>query len=401
MTPDGDEYVEAIDCSSSDDGPEKAKLLNAKGSTPFGLAGRFYRFSEVFDDEVLKDHILRARSEVEKELGKKPVDPMEVRNEAGELVDFDAFCGLARRKKSAAVAKAKSSVASPKAKAKSATKASGKQPATGGGTAVEAAGEEADSDDETPEDAVWVSLEKVDEEVEIGQELEVVSSDLVLGSRAVHTLPSGKRVFARRVSVTEAAAGTAGLAKGTASSDARIMSPLTFDIRGRRWLDFSAGVNQTREEKLEDFPLNGDRSLTWLLRYIKEHGGTPDGRQTKWATEQRIERDSVAYAVHDLAGLALELAVCYDQVDAPNLACLEVVGRLYQLVEETNGSMKIEGFDHYIGRDKSAGLRRGIALAPGLASYTTTQLGKETDILKQRRKAREEEAALKAAKKGR
>ena len=62
--------------------------------------------------------------------------------------------------------------------------------------------------------------------------------------------------------------------------------------------------------------------------------------------------------------------------------------------------MKVEGIDHYISRNESSGLRRGIALAPTLAKHTTDALSKETEILKQRRKAREEEQLSKSGKPG-
>ena len=70
------------------------------------------------------------------------------------------------------------------------------------------------------------------------------------------------------------------------------------------------------------------------------------------------------------------------------------------MIEETGGSMKMEGFEHFIGRDKTGGMRRGIALAPGLAEQTTKKLTAEVEILKQRRKAREEVAAAKGKEKG-
>ena len=63
--------------------------------------------------------------------------------------------------------------------------------------------------------------------------------------------------------------------------------------------------------------------------------------------------------------------------------------------------MVVEGLDHYVGRSKTGGRRRGVALAPSLAKHVTTRMGTEVEILKQRRKAREEEAAaMEASKKG-
>ena len=94
--------------------------------------------------------------------------------------------------------------------------------------------------------------------------------------------------------------------------------------------------------------------------------------------------------IHDILGSALEISLTYDQLDSSNLACLELIGRLYQTIEETNGTLSIEGLHHYFGRDTGSGLRRSIALAPGLARHAVDQQAKETAILKERRKAREE-----------
>ena len=83
--------------------------------------------------------------------------------------------------------------------------------------------------------------------------------------------------------------------------------------------------------------------MLWLLEYIAQHGNTPEGRHTKWAMEQAIAKDSLGYMLHDLLGYVLEMAVSYDQLDVPNLASMEILGRLYQLLEETSGTMVVEG----------------------------------------------------------
>ena len=64
------------------------------------------------------------------------------------------------------------------------------------------------------------------------------------------------------------------------------------------------------------------------------------------------------------------------------------------------GALAIEGFEHYLGRDGSGGVRRGIALAPALAAHAIVEQSKEVELLKQRRKAREEAAAAALAGKG-
>lgn len=240
---------------------------------------------------------------------------------------------------------------------------------------------------------IWVAMEDMDGYI-AGEQVEPKIGDTRVGDRMLLSLDSGAIMAAKRLSIDAAFAEQAALV-----SDARVMSPLMYDNDGKRHREFGEAVRGMKQEISEDFPLRGDRTTAWLLRYIAEHGGTPDGRQTKWASEQKIDKDSAAYIVHDLCGLSLELAATWDQVDATNLASLEVVARLYQLTEETSGSMKIEGFEHFVGRDVSGSSRRGVALSPGIAKHTTDKLAQQTAILKERRKAREELASSKAVNK--
>ena len=135
-------------------------------------------------------------------------------------------------------------------------------------------------------------------------------------------------------------------------------------------------------EELEEFPLVGDRTFAWLAWYTLHHGGAFHGRHTKWMLEQKFIQDSVAGTIHDLLGLSMELALCYDQVNGFNMACSDTAARADQLVEETGVSLQIEGLEHYIGRDAGGGLRRGIALAPGLATHATEQQPKKTATFK-------------------
>eukprot|EP00959_Pyramimonas_sp_CCMP1952_P157985 3303483-Pyramimonas_sp.AAC.1 len=68
-----------------------------------------------------------------------------------------------------------------------------------------------------------------------------------------------------------------------------------------------------RQEQHDDFPLVGERSFKWLCDYIVDHGGTPDGRRTKWMMESGCTKDSAAAHIHDVLGFAIEMAVTYDQ----------------------------------------------------------------------------------------
>ncbi|CAK0791495.1 unnamed protein product, partial [Prorocentrum cordatum] len=109
-----------------------------------------------------------------------------------------------------------------------------------------------------------------------------------------------------------------------------------------------------------------------------------------------VDRNSTAFLMHDLSGLALDHGVRYDLLDVANLGSFEVISRMYQFGEETTGPLQVEGLGHHPGRDRAGGLKRGVALHPVLAKHATDMQRKETEVLKQRRRAREDAAALKA-----
>ncbi|CAK0831168.1 unnamed protein product, partial [Prorocentrum cordatum] len=234
-----------------------------------------------------------------------------------------------------------------------------------------------------------VSLETVPGQIARDDEVTLHETALIDDDRAIDVLPSGKRIAVRLTDLP-----VEPLHDDTGLGDARTLGPLRCDSHGGRHLDYRAGTLELREEALDAFPLKGERSILWLQRYISEHGGTPDGRHTKYLTEEALPADSTAGHLHDdLLGLSMFLSVVYDQVDGSNLACMEVAARCYQLVEETKGSMRTEGLEYYVGRDQGGATRRGIAMAPALARHATDLLAKEVEIAKQRRKFREEQAA--------
>ena len=68
------------------------------------------------------------------------------------------------------------------------------------------------------------------------------------------------------------------------------------------------------------------------------------------------------------------------------------------LVEETGGAVKMEALELIMGRDESGSLKLGIALAPSLVNDATYKFELLPEILKQRRKAREEAASASGRK---
>jgi hypothetical protein len=423
--PDADIYCEDLSGKTPDDGPNKVALMDRDRVKPRFLVGQLYRFGVAWSEAELRGFIVEGRAALRADQlpygdpGRRSmlhggqnvatrmlypnayrVANAVMRRPAGagpgaveaEAMDEERGAGGARDRPGAD--------AEPRARRPCLRGAQGQRVSwaaeaaereePGQAQGSQAQGAQLTEDELHPGDGyLWVSLEIVGGLVK-GQEIDLVVGDARLGDRGLHTLDSGDIVAVTRVSVAQAIAGVE-----VPDGDARVLGALTYDHERRRHIDFGDAVRKMKQEPVTDFPLRGERSCGWLLRYIADHGGTPDGRHTKWAVEQKIDRDSSAYNIHDMLGLAMEVAATWDQIDLQNLACMEVVARIYQLIEETQGSMRIEGLEHFVGRDVAGSLKRGVALAPGLAKHTTDQLAAQTSILKEKRKAREEAAQAK------
>ena len=375
LTPDGDMYPEDVSGETPNDGPDRVVFLGDGCLPPSAWSGSFYRFEGYPSNAELHQLMLDGKKLLANE-GFTPLDtvPMMV-NSVGARVRY-AVPQAGQRAGSSSDAKAEAEAAGNSGPPEKRKKNLAEQ--------------DGDLDLDPGEGYLWIVAEP-GAALPGGSEVALCSGDLRLGDKGLHATDDGEVVAVKRVSIADVEKEAAKIVE-----DARLLGPLRYDADGRRFRAFGDTVAELKEEPAVDFPLEGSRTTSWLMRYIVQHGGTPDGRHTKWISEQKIEKDSSGAHIHDLCGLAFECAIAYDQLDVANLASFEVIARLYQLIEETSGSMKVEGLEHYVGRGAAGSLRRGVALAPGLAKHTTEKLSQQTSILKERRKAREEAASAKA-----
>ena len=105
---------------------------------------------------------------------------------------------------------------------------------------------------------------------------------------------------------------------------------------------------------------------------------------------------------HEMAMRVLEYAVCYDQLQAAELAAIELIARRAQLIElkyrdkviggGMGGTVDEDSF-LYMGTGRTRGL---LMISPALEEYVAGELSKETSAAKERRKLREERGAAKA-----
>ena len=92
-----------------------------------------------------------------------------------------------------------------------------------------------------------------------------------------------------------------------------------------------------------------------------------------------------------------ELAGSYDQLGIGPLACMEVLARRMQLLEEAKGGL---GVAAYAGARHVLGWRRpGALAAPAISRFVAERMQEETAILKETRKAGEAKTAKFGSKK--
>ena len=116
-----------------------------------------------------------------------------------------------------------------------------------------------------------------------------------------------------------------------------------------------------------------------------------------WVRLGKLQDNDAKVLAHESLCKILEPAMCYDQVDVASLACMELLVRQVQVLEEGYkdkfSSNTDVSFD--IALMSGTAARSQLCIAPSLSSWVADEARKEVAILKERRKAREEKALLK------
>ena len=180
-----------------------------------------------------------------------------------------------------------------------------------------------------------------------------------------------------------------------AEVDARVLA-ICREPGGRRWRAFRDGVEALTETDWEAWPLTGPRTVLWCCKFIIDVDGTPRARHTRWVHESGLGPGDIGVADHETGLRALEFAVCFDQINVPELAALELIMRKVQLAELKNRERilgkheRIEYMDDeylYLGQGQTRGQ---LMICPALEEYVSSEMVKEGNIMKERRKLREE-----------
>jgi len=119
---------------------------------------------------------------------------------------------------------------------------------------------------------------------------------------------------------------------------------------------------------------------------------TPLAWHQEWKNLGRLSDDEGLVHEHETICRLLETAVCYDQLQVGSLASFEVLAREIQIIEDKLSRKFSQSNDTTHDYHIMSGFRNRSALCicPELRSYISLEAAKESAILKERRKAREE-----------
>ena len=175
--------------------------------------------------------------------------------------------------------------------------------------------------------------------------------------------------------------------------DARTL-PVKRNAAGERFRTLQAVADSVSQEDFPDWCVDGPRTTMWWIQQAGRLGTGLVARHHTWRHENAVQEESKNGVLHEVLSEALELLLCVDQVDAPNLAGCESMVRHLQFVEHEvkrrqDNKREADGSEFFLGRTKRTG---GALVCPALLEWVAKKASQESAVLKEARKAAEERA---------
>lgn len=173
------------------------------------------------------------------------------------------------------------------------------------------------------------------------------------------------------------------------ATDVRVLD-ISYDPLGSRFKDYREAVNACTEHEWTDWPIKGPRTTLWLLRFFLEIGGNPISWFTKFKSDGKL--DFTDEGIEELERLCRQLhtMVCYDQLNVPDIAGVELLCRSIQVTaygyRERFTTQREDSYE----RGLMFGVQFGegnLPICPALKDYMAAELQKKNAIDKERRKA--------------
>ena len=179
--------------------------------------------------------------------------------------------------------------------------------------------------------------------------------------------------------------------------DARILS-VQFDNQGHRYRSFRDATMLAENVKWEDWPVPGGiLTVVWCMQFMLNRAGSPTAWHALWRSLGRLNEQDYLVQFHDSLCQIVETAACYDQLDCPALASMELVYRQIQICEERlkeKFSNQNSESSYEIHLMAGTACKSQLCVCPALSAWMSVELSKRSAIDKERRKAREERVLL-------
>lgn len=180
----------------------------------------------------------------------------------------------------------------------------------------------------------------------------------------------------------------------SSDGDARTLA-VRFDEQNVRHVEFGLALERMHEDQWADWPIRGPRTTKWVCVHIYENARTPLNHHAQWRANARLQAQEPGVSEHEQACRTLQVLACFDQLNLYNLAGAEVVARRLQMVEEKYKDRILSSMGEAEPSEQhlfsgTQGTRANLCICPALQSWIAEEMGKESAILKERRKAREE-----------
>ena len=177
--------------------------------------------------------------------------------------------------------------------------------------------------------------------------------------------------------------------------DVRVLAVL-FDSADERWRTIQEAAPDLEEIDYDDFPLQGPRTIFHDIRQLRRQGLDFVQHHESWIKKSGVR--STDRSVHEHASLcrALNLMLCYDQLNLPGLASAEALNRRRALIEHAHSGRP--DAPSYEGAEEILGIREtsdGSLVDPALMQHAARKQAARAEVLKQGRLAAEERRHLK------
>ena len=230
--------------------------------------------------------------------------------------------------------------------------------------------------------AFWAKAEELTEKL---RELRIMASGY------------GKERFGDLEELYADAAGTPRVkpaAPAADEGDLRVL-PVRYEKNKLRFRRLDESVDMMDEEVFDDWPLDTERSLAYMLRVLTRSNLTWLRHHDLWVRMSGVRDGDRSIHEHSVLCTALRWATCYDQLQVVNIAGLEVLNACRELIEHAHSggrgsAPRWDAADEFMG---TRGAERGTIIDPKKLAHVAARQGAKAKILEAALKAEETNSA--------